>query len=345
MQDIVRKCAVVAAILALLGGSDLSAQPTPTSPPAAGGGRGPAQTWWSYKTKGGVYATPMRPLWKLSDLKKMHAGQNNWQEQIIRNAQQEATYNSAAPGTHFGRRMHTDTETLFVVTGGEIHFTIEGQPPVVATRGSIVHVMDGTIFSYDIAGSQNALWVEVEPADYKVVYPGDDPAPPVQPGADVVKVSFTHMPGAYTPPNLVHWNLFEALAACAPTGMKAHGDHVYASAISGFANPTDPQNKCPAGGRGGRGGRGGATASEAFNPNSTFGHMYAGMAEWWVVQSGHIDARIENTGLFRAEEGDVLYAPPMTWHQLDFAGDGPSERLAITPYPFNNMNNTANSGE
>jgi mannose-6-phosphate isomerase-like protein (cupin superfamily) len=342
MKNIIRIGVIAAGVTALLGGSNLFAQPAATP---AGGGRGPAQTWWSYKTKGGVYTAPMRPLWKLSDLKKIHAGQNNWQQQIVRNTLQEATYNSSAPGTRFGRRMHTDTETLFVVTGGEMHFTIEGQAPVVATRGSIVHVMDGTIFSYDIAGTQNALWVEVEPADYKVVYPSDDPAPPATPGTDVVKVSFTHMPGAYVPPNLVHWNLFEALAACTPTGVKVHGDHVYASALSGFANPADPQNKCPAGGRGGRGGRGGGAATDIFNPNSIFGHMHPGMAEWWVVQSGHIDARIENTGLFHAEEGDVLYAPPMTWHQLDYAGDGPSERLAITPYPFNNMNNTANEGQ
>jgi mannose-6-phosphate isomerase-like protein (cupin superfamily) len=337
MRNILRTGLAAASLLALLGVSRLLAQPA-----APNAGRAPAQTWWSYKTKGGVYSAPMRPLWKLSDLKKAHAGQNNWQEQIVRNSLQEATYNSAAPGTHFGRRMHTDTETLFVVTGGEMHFTIEGQPPVVATRGSIVHVMDGTIFSYDIAGSQNALWVEVEPADFKVVYSGDDAPPPSMPGADVVKVSFTHQPGVYVAPNLVHWNLFEAVAACAPTGVKVHGDHVYASAINGFANPADPQNKCPTAGRGGRGA---AAPSATFNPASTFGHMHPGMAEWWVVQSGHIDARIENTGLFHAEEGDVLYAPPMTWHQLDFAGDGMSERLAITPYPFNNMNNTAGSGQ
>ena len=55
---------------------------------------GAAQTWWVHKTKGGVYPPPMRPLWKLADLKKMHAGQNNWSEQIIKDPEQDATYNS-----------------------------------------------------------------------------------------------------------------------------------------------------------------------------------------------------------------------------------------------------------
>jgi quercetin dioxygenase-like cupin family protein len=78
----------------------------------------------------------------------------------------------------------------------------------------------------------------------------------------------------------------------------------------------------------------------AFNPNSTFGHMHAGMAEWWIIQAGHISGRFESAGEFHAEEGDVLYAPPMTWHQMAFEGAGISERLAIAPYPFNNMNST-----
>ena len=98
-----------------------------------GGGKAP-ETWWVAKSKGGVYIPPNRPLWKISDLKKKHAGQSNWQELIIKDPQQEATYNSAAPGTTLSPRMHPDTPTLFVVTAGEVHFTVEGQPPVTAKR-------------------------------------------------------------------------------------------------------------------------------------------------------------------------------------------------------------------
>ena len=73
-----------------------------------------AQTWWVNKTPGGVYKPPMRPLWKLSDLKQMHAGQNTWQEQIILDPEQDATYNSGAPRTKYTARMHPDTPTVFV---------------------------------------------------------------------------------------------------------------------------------------------------------------------------------------------------------------------------------------
>jgi hypothetical protein len=108
---------------------------------------GPAENWWVNKTEGGVYKKPMRPLWKLADLKKMHAGQASWSEQIILDPEQDATYNSAVPGTKFTPRMHPDTPTVFVVVAGEMHFNVEGQQPVTATRGSIVNIMKTTVFS------------------------------------------------------------------------------------------------------------------------------------------------------------------------------------------------------
>src|SRR5690349_24466621 len=101
--------------------------------------------WWVEKTKGGVYIPPMRPLWKLADLKQMHAGQNNWREQIIKDPEQDVTYNSAASGSRVGARLHPDTPTVFVVIAGEMHFTVEGQADAKATRGSIVNIMKTTI--------------------------------------------------------------------------------------------------------------------------------------------------------------------------------------------------------
>ena len=93
-------------------------------------GGGANEMWWVSKTRGGVYTAPMRPLWKLSDLKQMHAGQNNWQEQIIKDPEQDATYNSAAPGSQFTARLHPDTPTVFVVIAGELRFTVEGQQAI-----------------------------------------------------------------------------------------------------------------------------------------------------------------------------------------------------------------------
>ena len=321
---------VFGALVAVSGSPTLVAQ---NAQPAAVGA---AEMWWVSKTKGGVYNAPMRPLWKLTDLKQMHAGQNNWQEQIIQDPEQDATYNSAAPATRFGLRLHPDTPTVFVVIAGEVRFSVEGQQPVTATRGSIVNIMKTTLFSYEVAGNQNALWVEVNPANFKTVYPASGPQPQVASGGRIVKVSFNHTPGTYSPPNQLHWNLFDdGIGKCAPAGARVMDDHIFASPLLGYVNPAD--NKCS----GGRGNVGGGPTQVAFNPNSTFGHMHAGPAEWWIVQVGAISGKFEGVGEYHATEGDVLYAAPMTWHQMGAeAPSGPSVRLAMGGYPLINMNNT-----
>ena len=218
-------------------------QPAAGAPAGRGGGRGnrgPVQTWWVAKTKGGVYVPPMKPLTKLADLKAKHAGQTNWTEVVVKDPEDEAYYNSAAPGTKFARRLHPDTGTLVVVVDGEIHFDIAGQAPIVATRGSIVNILRTTPYAYEVAGNKPALWVEISPTNFKTVYPGDGPPPPATPGAEFVKVSFGSTPPAYTAPNIPHWNLFEAAKAGA-AGYRALQDHLFANPIYGYADPYDSQ--------------------------------------------------------------------------------------------------------
>jgi quercetin dioxygenase-like cupin family protein len=307
--------------------------------PARGGRGGPAQYWWVNKTPGGVYKPPMRPLWKLSDLKKMHAGQNNWQEQIILDPEQDASYNSAAPGTKVAPLMHPDTPTVFVVIDGQVHFDVEGQPPVTATRGAIVNIMRTTLFSYDVTGDRNALWVEVNPTNYKTVYPAAGPRPAPSRDGRIVKVSFNHTPGAYTPPNRLMFNTFDDLiAACGRVGAAVVDDHLFASPLLGYVNPAD--NKCGSG-RGNIGSGPDKPDAPPFDPRETFGHVHPGPAEWWIVQVGAISGKFENMGEYHAVEGDVLYAAPMGWHQMAAeAPSGPSVRLAMGGYALINMNNT-----
>src|SRR5580698_3210821 len=146
-----RTCLRASAAIASLAAFSLFAVASDAQPP--GGGRGgPAEYWWVNKTEGGVYKPPMRPIWRLAELKKMHEGQNNWSQQIVLDPEQDATYNSAAPGSKFPARLHPDTPTLFVVIAGEIHFTVEGQQPVTATRGSLVNIMKTTLYSYEVTG-------------------------------------------------------------------------------------------------------------------------------------------------------------------------------------------------
>jgi quercetin dioxygenase-like cupin family protein len=323
----------------------LCSQQAEQGAPAGRGGRGPAATYWAAKTKGGVYVPPNKPLVKLADLKARHAGETNWTEIVVKDPENQAEYNSAAPGAKFQPRMHPDTGALFVVVAGDIHFEIENLQPIEATRGSIINILRTTIYSFEIKGDKPALWVEIKPLNYQTVFPGDGPPPPAPTGTEMVKVSFGRTKAVYSPPNIPHWNLFEAAKSGAPNTYRALQDHLFANPIYGYADPNDPANPNRGNpGAGGRGGRGGAD-SGPFNPNSVFGHMHPGPAEWWIVQSGQVVGRFENTGEFVGSEGDILYATPMTWHQMGFQGPGLSCRLALGAYDFINMNNTADQAQ
>src|SRR5438477_339514 len=82
----------------------------------------------------------------------------------------------------------------------------------------------------EAAGSQNALWVEVNTANYKTAFPASGTPPTATSGGQIVKVSFSHTPGAYTPPNQLHWNVFDdGINKCAPAGARVLDDHIFAS--------------------------------------------------------------------------------------------------------------------
>jgi quercetin dioxygenase-like cupin family protein len=208
-------------------------------------GRGRAESWWVAKTTGGVYTPPMRPIWRKADLLRTHAGQNTWSEQIIRDPEQDATYNSGAPGTKYGPRMHPDTPSVLVVIQGQLHFDVEGQQPVTATRGAIINIMKSTVFSYDVTGDGNALWVEVNPTNYKTVHPSAEAQPAAPDGAQIVKVAFSHTPAPYTGSNKLMVNTFDDYVAKCQTGAAVVDDHIWNSPLLGYVNAAD--NKCGAG--------------------------------------------------------------------------------------------------
>ena len=306
-----------------------------------GGGRAGAteETWWVNKPTGGesAYKAPMRPLWRLADLKQMHASQNNWSQLIIRDNEQDVTYNSGAPGTRITPRVHPDTPTAFVIIAGQIRFNVESQAPTVAKRGSIIHIMKTASYSSEVIGNENGLWIEVNILGYTTLYPTTGVKPDALPGAPVVKVAFPRSPVPYTGYNKLHFNTLDAIANCT-VGPAVADDHMYINPLLGFVTPAD--NKCSGGG--GNIGSGPAKPGDPpFNAKVPFGHMHSGAVEWWIVQVGAICGKFENLGEFHAVEGDVLYAAPMTWHQMAAeALSGPSVRLAMGAYQRISMQNT-----
>lgn len=67
------------------------------------------------------------------------------------------------------------------------------------------------------------------------------------------------------------------------------------------------------------------------------GHFHIGTAEYWLILSGQIRYNIDTVGVFVADEGDVVYAPPSTYHATRFNGPGASCRLAMSACQFTSL--------
>jgi mannose-6-phosphate isomerase-like protein (cupin superfamily) len=266
---------------------------------------------WAPKYEPAKYPPGHKPHTKLKDLLAKHKGKTEWREVIVDDAHLKGEYIMSPPGSKVGRRFHPDTREWWVVMDGQIRFDIEGQDSVTATKGSMVQVPMQTIYSMETVGDKPALRFEVNIAKAKTMYP-EDVKPPQTPGVEWIPVVLGRKPGPYDLGNKPHINLFELQKDPAfrkGTTRFVHDDRAVSNIIYGYAKDLPP-----------------------INPNDR-GHYHPECAEFWLVMQGQIRYPIEKVGLIIADEGDVVYVPPFTFHAPRWYGDGPSTRLAFNGYP------------
>ncbi len=254
------------------------------------------------------YAPPNKPITKLADLKAKHAGQSEWREVVVDDDHLHTEYILSPPGSKVSRRFHPDTREWWVVMDGELKFEIEGQQPVVATKGSMVQVPMQTVYSIETVGAKPALRYEVNIAKAKTLYP-KDVQPPKLPGFEWIPVTLNRKAGPYDHGNQPHINLYELAKDPKYRGSRfVHDDRAVSNIIYGYEKELDP-----------------------INPANR-GHYHPECAESWLIMAGQIRYAIEGQGVIIADEGDVVYVPLFTFHLPRFYGTGPSCRLAMNGY-------------
>jgi mannose-6-phosphate isomerase-like protein (cupin superfamily) len=268
------------------------------------------QPSWAPKPKALTkYTPPHKPHTKLAEVKAKHKGHANWKEVVVDDDHLNAAYVFSAPGSKVSKRFHPDTREWWVVLEGQLRFEIEGQQPFVATKGSMVQVPMQTIYSIETAGDAPALRFEINIAKAKTLYP-QEVKPPETPGIDWIPVVLGRKPGPYDNGNRPHINLYELAKAPNYRGERfVHDDRAVSNIIYGYEKNLPP-----------------------LNPKDR-GHYHPECAEFWLIMTGQIRYPIEGQGVIIADEGDVVYAPPFTFHAPRFYGPGPSCRLAINGYP------------
>jgi quercetin dioxygenase-like cupin family protein len=204
------------------------------------------------------------------------------------------------------------------VLEGEVRVEIEGQAPLVATRGSLVNIPRQTVFTVETIGTTPSLRFVLNVANAKTYFVADSatPPPPAPPaGAAWMRTTINRNPGRYDEFNRPHVNIHEE-GATNPKytgGRFVRDDKSEMLVIYGYEKnmpPLDPADK---------------------------GHFHPESAEAWLVFTGKIRYAFEGQPPFVASEGDVVYVPSNTWHATRFIGEAPSCRLSITEYVGNTL--------
>jgi mannose-6-phosphate isomerase-like protein (cupin superfamily) len=271
------------------------------------------------------YRSPMKPLTRLADLKAKHYGHSNWSEVVIDDGNTRATVISAAPGSKIARHLFPDSPEWWVVQEGRIRFEIEtpqGLQTFEARKGSYVFAPERELHSLEVVGTEPAIRFEVTLASATPVFE----APPANLKSSEIEFIPITLSTGPNPDDVP------------PREVKADRIHVNIEDLeaahkgkSAWSEPAQRKNRV----------RGnfiyGRERDNAKHAPGYRGHMHADFAEFWIVLRGRLQWTMEGIDQpIIAEEGDIVYAPPKTFHNPEFLGDTGSCRLTSSTYPAAN---------
>jgi quercetin dioxygenase-like cupin family protein len=269
------------------------------------------------------YRAPMKPMVRLADLKTKHRGEANWSEVVVDDKNNRAEVISAAPGSKVPRHLHSDAPEYWVVQQGRIRFEIEDPPGkfqiIDAGKGSLVFAAERHLHSLEVLGTEPAIRFQVALADTTPVFETKPAA--VEKGMEYIPVTLStgvnpdDVPNPGGKPDRLLFNAAEM--------WKDHAGRRSWSDLAIRKNRAHANIIC------------GYGADVKRKPGDR-GHYHTDFDEIWIVLQGQQRWEIEGLDPIVAAEGDVVYAPATRWHLIEAYGDGPSCRLAITPYPAGN---------
>jgi mannose-6-phosphate isomerase-like protein (cupin superfamily) len=273
------------------------------------------------------YQPPMKPVTRLADLMSMHRGDASWHERVVDDGNSLAFMIQEPVGTRHERRLYPDSPAWWAVLEGRIRFEIERPDGTFdifeATKGSYVWVPERFLHSFEVVGDEPAIRFEVTLA---LATPIFEKRPEVEvSGVDYIPVRLSTGPNPLDVPDpggepwLHHWNVYDLAARNEGRGNwsqevirknRARGNLICGYPASGPA--TEPIGR---------------------------GHFHSDFAETWVVMLGELRWVFEGdeSSAIIARQGDIVYAPPQTFHSPQFWGEsGLNCRLTSSTYPAAN---------
>jgi mannose-6-phosphate isomerase-like protein (cupin superfamily) len=270
---------------------------------------------------------PMQPITRLADVKARHKGEAGWRELVIHDDNSRAFLVQEPGGTKHPQRLYPDSPAWWAVLEGRMRFEVEkadhGFEVVEATKGSYVFVPERMLHKFEVIGNQAAIAFEVTLASATPVYP-DRPANAPS-GIEYIPVRLSTGPNPLDVPDPngtpwpIHFNVYEL--AKQNEGKKnwtqeaVRKNRARGNLICGYAETSQP-----------------------VGPDDR-GHFHSDFAEFWIVMLGELRWTFEGDvpNSIVATQGDIVYAPPKTWHAPQFWGKrGLNCRLTSSTYPAAN---------
>ena len=171
-----------------------STQAKPTQPnwwsaPAREDGP-PRIVWAGRKSPDTPYTGPNRPLWRIADILKAHAGRQSWDQQVLLNRDFDGHYISMAPGEKTKTQFYADDRVFWVVQSGQMKVTIEGQEPFIASKHFLIQIPKRLQYSMETVGNEPSLRFEMRPAGESPDYPLSETPTPVK-GVQYIKAVYS----------------------------------------------------------------------------------------------------------------------------------------------------------
>lgn len=280
-------------------------------------------TWAPKPANPTGWIAPNKPVWRLSEILAAHRSDKSWTQPIVRDRDYSADYIQMAPGEKTRTLFYADDRTFFVVWGGKIRFTIQGQAPFIASKGFLVQVPFRTPFSMETVGDEPSLRFEVRRTGAEPYYPVvEGEAPPSAPGIAYQKTSYGLLPDPYTEVNRPY---IDFLKDYVNNPANPKGNHTFVADDHNWGNII----------------RG---MGSAVPPDSNKGHFHTNIGEFWFIPEGKIDFLLEGQPLLTAGEGDIVYAPAGRWHRASNSPGQMDTRIAMTARPKNMHNFAPDAG-
>ena len=202
---------------------------------------GPARIVWAAQ-KDTPYAGPNRPIWRIADILKAHAGQASWDQQVLLNRDFDGHYIAMAPGEKSKCLFYADDRAFGWIYGGQVRITIDGQEPRILSKGWAFNVAPRLSYCMETVGNEPVVFFRATPTGQAPSYPESETPAPIK-GYTYVKARITST-GGYDSPNLPFFDI-TAYGASERTGDHVRSaEEAHAGMLDPWSTPTEPMRHC-----------------------------------------------------------------------------------------------------